>query len=503
MYRKHLREQKEMESKTGLKTIDRIADIPVVNSALSNVTDYYGKVKDKNMILRTSFNLAELSVKTMAFAASPITSIWKKPIESVDSYLYGKLNDLEQTYPSINKPTDQLRENAFQQAKFIYNKTVVAPIDNIKEKTADLSISVLDTCLENRYAKLITNPLLDLTEKSLDYLLPQQQMEHKKRLISSGDHNTLRRIYDINNRLYTATFQQLDRLHFQFETLISKLNTLKDFSLLLVSEAQDRVLTSFKQVKDNTLVSQCVNFIHSNKLSLQNLESLCKNYSSAILTDVSQLVDNYMNLVKNFPLVFNGSKIKQNVDQLMSQMKTQNFGNYLNYIIEQLGSIHQALVSYTNQMFQVVYDLKVAQLFKRIPERQSQKMKDTKQETEANSESISNEKFRLPVPDESGPKSSSSSPDQTLQTPFTSPSLNENKITIVEDIDQLKKSMLSENLDYSHSVGNETDDEESDVTGSSTQETESDATSDESSESQNQTQTNIQVDQSRDSLLYA
>lgn len=176
---------------------------------------------------------------------------------------------MEQTYPSINKPTDQIKDNAFQQAKFIYNKTVVEPIDVLKERTADLSISMLDTCLENRYAKLITNPILDLTEKSLDYLLPQHEMEQKKRALSTGENKTLRRIYDINNRLYTATFQQLDRLHFQFETMINKLNTLRDFSLLLASEAKDRVISSFKQVRENTLVSQCVNFIHQNKISLQ------------------------------------------------------------------------------------------------------------------------------------------------------------------------------------------------------------------------------------------
>lgn len=176
---------------------------------------------------------------------------------------------MEHTYPSINKPTEQIKENAIQQAKIIYNKTVIEPIDSFKEKTTDLSLSVLDSCLENRYTKLITNPLLNLTEKSLDYLLPQSELEQKKRLVSSGDYKTLRRIYDINNRLYTATFQQLDRLHFQFETMINKLNTLKDFSLLLASEAKERVITGFKQVKDNTLVSQCVNFIHQNKLSLQ------------------------------------------------------------------------------------------------------------------------------------------------------------------------------------------------------------------------------------------
>ncbi len=76
MYRSQLR---EMESKSGSKTIDRLAEIPVLNTAITNVSDYYGKVKQNNVLFRTSFNLAELSFKTMAFAATPITTICKRP----------------------------------------------------------------------------------------------------------------------------------------------------------------------------------------------------------------------------------------------------------------------------------------------------------------------------------------------------------------------------------------------------------------------------------------
>ena len=85
MYRKHLKEMDLKENsnnpnnKTGIKTIDHISEIPVVNAALSNVTDYYSRVKERNPILRTSCNLAELSVKTMAFAATPFTTLCKKP----------------------------------------------------------------------------------------------------------------------------------------------------------------------------------------------------------------------------------------------------------------------------------------------------------------------------------------------------------------------------------------------------------------------------------------
>ena len=84
MYRKHL---KEMEQpKSGSKTIDRLAEIPVVNTAIANVTDYYGSMTQKNILLRTSCNLAEISLKTMAFAATPITSICKKP-SNLNSFL--------------------------------------------------------------------------------------------------------------------------------------------------------------------------------------------------------------------------------------------------------------------------------------------------------------------------------------------------------------------------------------------------------------------------------
>lgn len=66
-------------NKTGIKTIDAISEIPVVNSALNNVTEYYGKVKERNFLLRTSLNLAEMSVNVMSLAATPITSLCKKP----------------------------------------------------------------------------------------------------------------------------------------------------------------------------------------------------------------------------------------------------------------------------------------------------------------------------------------------------------------------------------------------------------------------------------------
>ena len=99
MYRKHLKEMETSSkggaaasaatNKTGIKTIDALSEIPVVNSALNNVTEYYGKVKERNFLLRSSLNLAEMSVSVMSAAASPITTLCKKPsIESSYPYYF-------------------------------------------------------------------------------------------------------------------------------------------------------------------------------------------------------------------------------------------------------------------------------------------------------------------------------------------------------------------------------------------------------------------------------
>ena len=92
MYRKH---KKDMESNTtttstpgsGLKTIDKIVEIPVVDSALNKVTDMYGQIKDRNTLLRTGCNLAEMSLRTIKFASTPITTLMQGPSQSCFKYV--------------------------------------------------------------------------------------------------------------------------------------------------------------------------------------------------------------------------------------------------------------------------------------------------------------------------------------------------------------------------------------------------------------------------------
>lgn len=411
MYRKHLKEMDNLDSatqspehntsssnikSTGIKTIDRLTDIPIVNTAVTNMTDYYGKVKDKNILLRTSCNLAELSFKTMAFAASPLTSLAKKPILSVDSYLCDKVDEIEHTYPYIVKPTEQLTADAYMHVKEVYEKTLKSPIDTLssmKEKTiaygndtmhsvmkkgtssldsvrlysfekmhetADFGMRTVDSMLENKFAKLLTKPVLDLYEKSLKYLIPLEcgVDSYATAVAPSDDTNTLKRIFDINNRvykhLYHSTFTQLSVLHHQFESTIRKLQAIKQVLEFAYTDSKERINSTMVNVSNNTLVSQCVNYIDKNKISLEKIDGIAKIYSNAILTDVKQMLDKYMTLVKNFPIVFNGSKLKQSLEILMTQINKESFATFLTSTIEQLKKMNTTLMAYTSQMFQVV-----------------------------------------------------------------------------------------------------------------------------------------------------
>jgi len=384
MYRKHL---KEMEAKTGIKTIDHISEIPVVNAALNNVTDYYSKVKERNTLLRTSLNLAELSVKTMAFAATPIASLCKKPINSVDSYLVDKLTELEHSYPAIVKPTDQISAELNSQAKLIYNKTVQEPIDiinNFKDRTINLGtntvqglvrvgVDSVDAALENKFTKMFTNPVLDLTERGLDYWIPLSAENREQYHLTNGENSerTLRRIFDINNRVYRhvhqATFTQLGFIHLQLENTIRRLQTIKALSDSVFSGSKERLAKTLDNVSKNSLVSRCIKLIDKEKISWNIMDGLSKSYSIAILYDTVQMVENYLSLVKNFPVSVNGTRLRQNIEALISQLNKGSFSAYLPTVIDQLKSIQQMLLSYTNQMFQVITDNRLVQLLNAKP----------------------------------------------------------------------------------------------------------------------------------------
>jgi len=384
MYRKHIMEQK-LES--GSKTLDRLVEIPVLNTAMSSVGDYYGKIKEKNFLTRTSCNLAELSFRTMTFAATPVTAICKKPIDTVDSYFYEKVDALEYKFPVLSKPTEVLTN----QAKDTIDKSIRLPIEQVrqmKEKKVEemklysvdkanslmkagfdsfdqwcnYSTKTLNTILEQHFTKVLTDPILNYTEKSLDYWMPLEQDAKV-----NNNQRTLRRIYDINNRIfnyvYHSTFTQLAKVHHQFDMLINKVIAIRNTCQTYTKASRDQIISTIEAAKETTLIKHCLLVIEKNRLTYDKLDGMARQYYKMALTEVSQILEKYMNLVKKFPVSFKATQLRQTIENLQEKMMSKDtFHVYLGKAIENLQLIQHQLLMYTSQMFEVVNDSKIMQL---------------------------------------------------------------------------------------------------------------------------------------------
>lgn len=122
---------------------------------------------------------------------------------------------------------------------------------------------------------MLTDPVLDFTEKSLDYILPPVTYAE---IVSEGETitdeeaafnpTTIRRIYNINKRIYATTFKQLSQLHFQFESTIERLKALRSFFESFYSQSKNKISSVVDTMSKTTLAAQCTDYIQKHNISL-------------------------------------------------------------------------------------------------------------------------------------------------------------------------------------------------------------------------------------------
>lgn len=382
--------------KTSLKTLDKLSQIPLVSSAITNAGDYYGKVKERNLLFRTYFNLAELSLRTVAYAAAPITTFVKKPLENVDNYLCDKVDLLESSYPAITKPTEQITATAYTHAKSIYDKNLKQHVDTISQikdvsvkkvgdikeygtekltktidtikiygseqlsKSAATGYTLVNSCLEQDYIKKLTKPILDIAEKSIDYLIPLKPQESQDKPATSeansevAEATTLKRFYDINknaaDRVIQSTFEKFVYLNVQFDTILKKLEQLKRVVDNYTENSRQKISTYYETNK-MSLKALSSQYINKNNISLARLEALVRSYYSFIINDVNTILSRYFDALKNLPIVCNGTRLKQTTAELLNKLNKEPLATLLKSTIEQVSVLRDSLASFVDQLF--------------------------------------------------------------------------------------------------------------------------------------------------------
>ncbi|KAJ8304834.1 hypothetical protein KUTeg_018417 [Tegillarca granosa] len=205
MYRKSMEEENRINQE---EFVSRLGNLPVVNSAWTQACTLYQKTKDSNAVFRTALNMAEGTVKTFTETSKPYIEKYQPQIERVNEYAYQQLVRLEENYPVITKPTNELLSNG----KELCGSIVKPAVDRVnavkqygtdkyngvinggKEKVnqvkqlgtntintvKDLGMATVNKTLETSYGQYVVEKMDDVLTMSEDYLdkyLPDSEEE--------------------------------------------------------------------------------------------------------------------------------------------------------------------------------------------------------------------------------------------------------------------------------------------------------------------------------------
>lgn len=139
---------------TSYQFINRVYHYPIVYDTCSQVVSTYSNIKTTNRIVEGALNMAEGCVNTAAAISTPIVAnTFENQLNGIDRYGCGKLNDLEQSYPVVLKPTQEVFKTA-QEA--VVNSSIVLRangykdmIENNAQQRGDQVLTAVENLVEN------------------------------------------------------------------------------------------------------------------------------------------------------------------------------------------------------------------------------------------------------------------------------------------------------------------------------------------------------------------
>lgn len=143
MYRQHV--QKEVE---GEWFVSRMCELPMVNSAVEQLTALYSGVKQHNRLFRFTLDTAEGGMHVVYETARPVLSKFDKPIGTLNSVACQQLDKFEHDYPIITKPTEEVLKETKQLCTSAV-EPLVNSVDAVKQYSVNKVTSV-KTCATDK-----------------------------------------------------------------------------------------------------------------------------------------------------------------------------------------------------------------------------------------------------------------------------------------------------------------------------------------------------------------
>ncbi|KAM9330576.1 perilipin-3-like [Gastrophryne carolinensis] len=185
--------------------VERVAGLPLVNSAVSMVSGVYSSTKESHPYIRSVCDVAEKSAKTLTDVAvtssKPLLSRLEPQIASANELACKGLDKLESTLPILQQPTEKVVSDAKSLVTGARNAvigavtstvtgardTVTSAVSGVMGVAAgafqgsiDATRSVVSTVMESQVGQFVTsslNVVLDKSEEWVDHYLPMTDEE--------------------------------------------------------------------------------------------------------------------------------------------------------------------------------------------------------------------------------------------------------------------------------------------------------------------------------------
>ncbi|XP_076102334.1 perilipin-2-like isoform X1 [Mytilus galloprovincialis] len=287
MYRQHMEEQRRiMEDQ---QFINQLGKIPVVSSAWTQAYNLYQRTKGSHELLKSSLNMAEAGVKTVVdtsvvFGKPLVERYQPQIVEKANSYACEKLNQLEEKYPVINKPTEELMEDGKQ----MYDKYVKPTVDRVvavKDFTAnsyntgkeqigkvkqigsavtEFGCNQVAKTMDTPYGQFVSsqvNNALDFSEQYVEKYLPESDSEDEENVekeeMDEYPPNAVTRATcltgKVRKRMYNKAMRDMKRLQLRSQENLAKLSFTVDliqYAKTNIETATGKVTGSFGVVQD-------------------------------------------------------------------------------------------------------------------------------------------------------------------------------------------------------------------------------------------------------------
>lgn len=158
-----------------LEAVNRITNIPIVETGWSYIGNIYSRFKASNNLIHWTFDQAESSLYTVIDTASPAVFLFEGPLSKLDKVLCKSLDLVEQTVPSIYLPPELIYHNTKEYVSNVGNK-IVKPV----LKRADSVKQIGNTVLASKYTEFAADKLdgvLNVADSYVDKYLPADEFD--------------------------------------------------------------------------------------------------------------------------------------------------------------------------------------------------------------------------------------------------------------------------------------------------------------------------------------